>query len=67
MFYSNNGIGIPGLIVATGLLVMGSVTMTGCEDDNGPLEEAGEAIDDAAKDVKEGVEDAADEVEDKME
>ena len=38
------------------------LVLTGC--DEGPMEEAGEKIDDAADDVKDAAEDAADDVED---
>lgn len=37
-------------------------TMSGCED--GPLEEAGESIDDAVDDAGDKLEDAGDEIED---
>ncbi len=44
-------------------LSCGGLLMAGCEDD-GPAEEAGEAIDEAAEDAQEALEDAAEEVED---
>jgi hypothetical protein len=37
---------------------------TGCEDNDGPMEEVGEGIDEAADEAGDAIEDAADEVED---
>jgi hypothetical protein len=52
---------------AIALLLTGmSFGIAGCEK-KGPLEEAGEAIDEGIEDVREGVEDAAEEVEDAAE
>jgi hypothetical protein len=48
------------------LLTAMSFGIAGCEKD-GPLEEAGEAIDEGIEDAREGVEDAAEEVEDAAE
>lgn len=46
------------------LLFMGTaLALSACEQD-GPMENAGEEIDEAAEDVRDSVEDAADEVED---
>jgi hypothetical protein len=49
---------IPTLCVA-----LGSFFLVGCPDD-GPAEEAGEAIDEAADDAGDALDDAADEVDD---
>jgi hypothetical protein len=48
------------VVMAGGLLGAG---LSGCEK-KGPAEQAGENIDDAAKDLKQGAEKAADKVED---
>jgi len=47
------------LLFACGLLA-------GCPDNDGPLEEAGEEIDEAADEVGDDIEDAAEEVEDEV-
>lgn len=39
-------------------LAFGALPLTGCDD--GPAEDAGEKVDEAAKDAKRGVEDATD-------
>lgn len=44
-------------------VLIGGVAVTGCEK-KGPMEEAGEAIDDAAKDAGEAAKDAGEKVED---
>ena len=44
-------------------LVAGMATLTGCEE-KGPMEKAGESIDEAVDDAGDAVEDAADDVED---
>lgn len=41
----------------------GSAMLTGCED-QGPLEEAGEEIDDAVDDAGDAIEDAGDDIDD---
>lgn len=51
------------LLLAVAVMSVGLVA-TGCEDNDGPMEDIGEGIDDAADDVGDAVEDAADEVED---
>lgn len=54
------------------LVILGLATtalalpLTGCEDD-GPAEEAGEAIDEAAEDANDAIEDAVDDIEDAVE
>ncbi len=51
-------------ILAAVMLALGSVLfVTGCQD-QGPAEEAGEAIDDAMEDAGEAMEDAEDDLED---
>ncbi len=45
------------------LLGVGTVSLTGCEQD-GPLEETGEKLDRAADDLGDAADDAADELED---
>jgi len=50
-------------IILTGLLVTG---LSACESE-GPAEQAGKAIDEAASDVAEGAEEAKEAVEEKME
>jgi len=44
-------------------LGLGVASATGCEDD-GPMENAGESVDDAADDAADAVDDAADNVDD---
>lgn len=38
--------------------------MTGCEDDDGAFEEAGEDVDEAVEETKDAMDDAGDEIED---
>ena len=45
------------LLMAVAVLSLGLAT-TGCESNDGPLEELGESIDDAVDDVGDAVEDA---------
>ncbi len=45
------------------LILFASLGLAGCPSD-GPLEEAGETLDEAADDVGDAIDDAADEVED---
>lgn len=40
------------------------IALTGCDTNDGPAEEAGEALDDAADDVGDALDDASDEVDD---
>lgn len=51
------------LLLSIAVLSCGLVT-TGCEDNDGPVENIGEGIDDAVDDAADAIEDAADEVED---
>ena len=51
------------LLRAVAVMSVGLVT-TGCEDNDGAMEEVGEGIDEAADEAEDAVEDAADEVED---
>ncbi len=51
------------LLMSIAVLSVGLVT-TGCDDNDGPVEDMGEAIDEAADDAGDAIEDAADEVED---
>ncbi|MEX0760234.1 MAG: hypothetical protein WD100_11710 [Tistlia sp.] len=46
-------------LFAAALLASG-VALAGCEEEDGPAERAGEAIDEAVKDTERAVEDAAD-------
>jgi predicted small secreted protein len=46
-------------------LALGSLLLAGCPDD-GPLEEAGETIDEGLEDTGEALEDAAEEIEDEV-
>jgi hypothetical protein len=41
-------------------LVAGGLLLIGCKDDDGPIETAGEAVEDAADEVGDAVEDATD-------
>jgi len=41
-----------------GFLTLGGATLTGCGDDDGPLENAAEEIDDSAEDLGEEVDEA---------
>ena len=43
------------------LTLSGVLCLTGCPEEQGPMESAGEAIDDAAEGAKESIEDAAEE------
>ncbi len=45
------------------LMLAAAATLVACEKE-GPMEKAGESIDEAAEDVKDAAEDAAEEVED---
>ncbi len=47
-------------LLFAGLLLTGSLALAGCEEDDGPAEEAGEAIDEAVQDTERAVEDATD-------
>ena len=50
--------------VAAGALALSGAAFTGCGDDNeGPAEDAGKAVDEAGRDVGEEVEDAGKEAE----
>jgi uncharacterized protein YjbJ (UPF0337 family) len=49
------------------LLIGLAAATTGCQKEEGPMEKAGKAIDDAAEDVQDAAEDAKDEVEDAAE
>ncbi len=51
------------LLMTVAVLSLGLAT-TGCQDNQGPMEDLGEEVDDAADDAADAVEDAADEVED---
>ena len=63
--HSNGKINVSRLLAAM-LLALGSVFfVVGC-DDQGPAEEAGEAIDDAMDDAGDAMEDAADDVDDEL-
>ena len=46
-------------------LMASAFALTGCDND-GPMEEAGEEIDEAAENVEDGVEDAAEDIEDEV-
>jgi hypothetical protein len=48
------------ILLATG----GAMFLSACEDQDGPAEEIGEAVDDAADETGDSLEDAADKVED---
>ncbi len=50
------------IAASAALFLMGG--LAACDDNDGPAEQVGEAIDDAADDVEDAAEDAADEVED---
>lgn len=52
------------LIGTLSLAAAPAMILAGCSDSDGPFEEAGESIDDAADDVGDSLDDAADEVED---
>lgn len=47
------------------LLIVASFALVGCEQDDGPAEEAGEKIDEMATDVGNKVEDACEELKEK--
>ena len=51
------------LLMTVAVLSLGLAT-TGCEDNDGPMEELGESIDEAVDDAGDAIEDAADEMED---
>ena len=51
------------LLLSVAVLTCGLVA-TGCEDNDGPVENMGESIDDAADEAGDAMEDAADDVED---
>ena len=51
------------LLMTVAVLSLGLAT-TGCEDNDGRMENVGEGIDDAVDDAGDAMEDAADEVED---
>lgn len=42
------------------LLMAGGLVLTGCEEQEGPAERAGEAVDEAVEDTKRAVDDATD-------
>lgn len=48
-------------------LAFGGMTMVGCEEEKGPMEQAGENLDNAMKDAGEKMEDAADKAKDEIE
>ncbi|MDA3934660.1 MAG: hypothetical protein PF630_10110 [Gammaproteobacteria bacterium] len=50
-------------LLALVLITGSALVLTGCED-QGPVEEAGEAIDEAAEDTADAIDDAAEELED---
>jgi hypothetical protein len=52
------------LLMSISVLSVGLLTTSGCDDNDGPVEDMGEAIDEAADDAGDAIEDAADEVED---
>ena len=54
-------------IMTLALLIALAAATTACQKEEGPMEKAGKAIDDAAGEVKDAAEDAKDEVEDAAE
>jgi hypothetical protein len=54
-----------GTALAAALALMAGFGVTACEEE-GPAEEAGEAVDESAEDVGEALEDTGDKVEDTM-
>jgi hypothetical protein len=42
------------------LMCIAALTLSGCEKEQGPLEEVGEALDESVKDTQRAVEDATD-------
>lgn len=46
------------------LLIVSSFAVVGCEADDGPAENAGEALDDAAGEASDAMEDACEEIQD---
>jgi len=55
-----------GLAIA-GALTLGAAALSGCDDPDGPLEEAAENIEEGAEEMREGAEDAAEEAGDNLE
>jgi hypothetical protein len=51
------------LLMSVAILSVGLAT-TGCQENEGPMEDLGEEVDDAVDDAGDAIEDAADEVED---
>ncbi|PWK51724.1 hypothetical protein [Pleionea mediterranea] len=49
----------------TALLIAATFALAGCDQDDGPAEEAGEKIDEVATDVENKVEDACEELKEK--
>ncbi len=48
------------MITVLFLSMFGMLSLSACESNDGPVEEFGEKVDEAAKDAKRGIEDAAD-------
>jgi len=46
------------------LLLLAALAMTGCESQDGPIERAGEKLDDGYENVSDGIRDTADAIED---
>lgn len=59
---NNTGTALGLLLVAASALGLG-----GCDRNQGPAEEAGEAIDEAVEEARDAAEDAAEEIEDRLE
>ena len=51
------------LLMAVGVMSLG-LAATGCEDNDGPMEEVGESVDEAIDDAGDALEDAGDAIED---
>lgn len=49
------------------LLAAGTLTLAGCDSDDGPAEEAGEQVDQAAEEARDATEEVGDEVQEKAE
>lgn len=49
------------------LAIFGATSLVGCDSNDGPVESAGERVDDAFDNTKDGVEDAADDAGDAIE
>ena len=52
------------LLSSIAVLSFGLMATTGCDDNDGPVEDMGESIDDAVDDAGDAMEDAADDAED---